>query len=52
MYHTIVLWQGSGRPSKVGGFPRIILFPPLRMTTEPQHPGLREGVNMFFEFSV
>ena len=28
------MWQGSCRPSKVGGFPRVLWFPPLRMTTE------------------
>ena len=28
--------QGSGRPSKVGDFPRVLRFPPPRMTTERQ----------------
>ena len=46
------MWQGSGRPSKVGGFPRVLRFPPQRMTTERQHPRLRERVYKFFELSV
>ena len=46
------MWQGSGRPSKVGGFPRVLRFPPPRMTTEHQHPRLRERVYKFFELSV
>ena len=25
------MWQGSGRPSKVGGFPWVLRFPPSRM---------------------
>ena len=36
------MWQGSGLPSKVGGFPRVLRFPPPHMTTERQHPRLRE----------
>ena len=27
------MWQGSGHPSKVGGFPRNLRFSPPRMTT-------------------
>ena len=48
----VCMWQGSGRPSKVGGFPRVLRFPPPRMTTERQHPRLRERVYKFFELSV
>ena len=25
------MWQGSGRPSKVGGFPGVLRYPPSRM---------------------
>ena len=39
--------QGSGRPSKVGGFPQVFWFPP-----ESQHLRLRERVCKFFELSV
>ena len=46
------MWQGSGRPSKVGGFPRVLRFPPPCMTTERQHSLLRERVYKFFELSV
>ena len=44
------MWQGSGsgRPSKVGGFAPVLGFPPPRMTTERQHPRLRERVYKFF----
>ena len=27
------MWQGSGRPSRFGGFPRVLRFPPPRLTT-------------------
>ena len=27
------MWQGSGRPSRFGGFPRVLRFPPPRWTT-------------------
>ena len=30
----VSMWQGGGRPSKVGGFPLVLRFPPPRMTTE------------------
>ena len=46
------MWQGSGRQSKVGGFPRVLRFPPPRMTTERQHPCFQERVYKFFELSV
>lgn len=39
-----VMWQGRGRPSKVGGFPRVVRFPPARKTTKRQHPSFRERV--------
>ena len=31
------MWQGCGRPSRFGGFPRVLRFPPPRLTmsTEP-----------------
>ena len=35
-----------------GGFPRVLRFPPPRMTIERQHPRLRERVYKFFELSV
>ena len=27
------MWQGSGCPSKVGSFPRVLQFPPPRKST-------------------
>ena len=48
----VSMWQGKGRPSKVGGFPRGLRFPPPRMTTERHHPRLRERVFKFYELSV
>ena len=27
------MWQGSGRPSRLGGFPRVLRFPPPCLTT-------------------
>ena len=48
----VCMWQGSGRPSKVGGFPQVLWFPPPCMTTEPQQPCLPELVFKFFELSV
>ena len=48
----VCMWQGSGRLSKVGGFLRVLRFPPPRMTTECQHPRLRECIFKFFELSV
>ena len=35
---SVGMWQGCGRPSKVGGFPQVLRFPPPHMTTECQHP--------------
>ena len=46
------MWQGSGRSSKVGGFPQVLRFPPPHMTTGHQHPHLGERVYKFFELSV
>ena len=46
------MWQGSSHPSKVGGFPRVLRFPPPGMTTEHQHPRLRERVYKFYDLSV
>ena len=43
----VSMWQGSGRPSKVGGFPGVLRFPIPLMTTQSQHPRLREWVNKF-----
>ena len=49
--HGVGMWQGCARPSKVGRFSRILQFPPPCMTTERQHPCLRERVYKFFELS-
>ena len=46
------MWHGSSRPSNVGGFPRVLQFPPPHMTTEGQHPHLQECVYYFFELNV
>ena len=48
----LCMWQGSGLLSKVCCFPRVLQFPPSHMTTERQHPCLRERVYKFFELSV
>ena len=46
------MWQGSGRPSRLGGFPRVLRFPPPRWTTLRQHPRLQERVYKFNELFV
>ena len=49
---VVGMWQGSDRLSKVGGFLRVLRFPPPRMTTERQHSRLRDRVDKVFELSV
>ena len=46
------MWQGSGRPSMVGGFLWVFWFLPPPKTTECQHLCLRECFVKFYEVSA
>ena len=48
----IGIWQGTGRPSKIGDFLQVFRFLSPHKTTERQHLHLQERVYKFYKLSV